>query len=68
MLADEQYSYKLRMGKKGLIALPSQVKNSFNISPGNCLEMYVEGDAIVMKLQETTADFNLPKEFQLVVK
>ncbi|MFA5536134.1 MAG: AbrB/MazE/SpoVT family DNA-binding domain-containing protein [Bacillota bacterium] len=68
MLTVEQSSHKFRMGKKGLIALPTQVKRSLNISPGDYLEMYVEDEAIVMRLPKNAAGFSQAKGLELIAK
>lgn len=68
MSGDYCYSQKLRLGKKGVITLPTSIKETLNVSPGDYLEMYVEGNAIVIKAKEVALHLNLLEEFEALAK
>ena len=47
---------RVRVGKRGVIVIPKEVRERLRISEGMVLEMEVEGDKIIIKVKDLWSD------------
>jgi AbrB family looped-hinge helix DNA binding protein len=47
---------RVKLDDKGRIVIPKEVRERFNLKEGSDLELYVEGDKIVLKVRRVTVD------------
>lgn len=52
------HTQKLKMSKKGVITLPTPIKEILNVSPGDSLEMFVEDNTIIIKAKKTVSQLS----------
>ena len=52
-----KFEMKRKIDELGRIVLPMEIRNKFNINPKDALEIFIDGDKIVLKKYEPCCIF-----------